>query len=86
MREFNDRSGRSWTATIGSRDGLDFKGRYYLVFHPADEEEAELPLEDVRWNSEKTARRTLETMSDVELRRRLRSAKGRSALPGNRGG
>ena len=35
------------------------------------------PLSDVRWNSEEVASRTLKTMSDVELRRRLRSARGR---------
>lgn len=79
MREFKDRTGHGWTATVGSRDGLDFKGRYYLVFRPTSEEQPVLPLQDVRWNSEKTARRTLETMSDVELRRRLKSARGRSA-------
>jgi len=34
-------------------------------------------LQDVRWNSERSARRTVESMSVVELRRRLRSAEGR---------
>ncbi len=81
MREFNDEQGRSWTASVGNRDGLDYKGRYFFVFHPTGEEAPRLRLEDVRWNSEKTARRTLETMSDVELRRRLRSARGRAARP-----
>jgi hypothetical protein len=38
---------------------------------------AEVALEDVRWNSEEAARRTLLSMSPVELRRRLRNAKGR---------
>ena len=36
-------------------------------------------LTDVRWNNERTAQRTLDTMSVVELRRRLRSARGRAA-------
>lgn len=60
---------------------MDYKGRFYLVFRPEEEGEAggpeQLPLRDVRWNTERTARRTLETMSVVELRRRLRSAIGR---------
>ena len=38
----------------------------------------EVSLDDVRWNSERSAARTLETMSVVELRRRLRSARGRA--------
>ena len=43
---------------------------------------ARLPVQDVRWNSAKTAERTLATASDVELRRRLRSALGRAGRPG----
>lgn len=81
MREFNDDAGRSWTATVVDRGGMDFKGRYHFVVHPTDDPDNPLSLEDVRWNSEKTARRTLETMSDVELRRRLRSARGRASTP-----
>jgi len=37
-------------------------------------------LRDIRWNSERSARRTLDTMSVVELRRRLRSAEGRGTV------
>ncbi len=79
-RDFADQEGRSWTAAIGQDDGLDYKGRYYLVFQPGDGDASpasQLALKDVRWNTERTARRTIETMSVVELRRRLRSAKGR---------
>jgi hypothetical protein len=81
-RDFTDVDGRAWTASIGDDSGLDYKGRYYLVFHPGDDRGSdgrELALTDVRWNTERTARRTIETMSIVELRRRLRSAKGRYA-------
>jgi len=82
MREFQDQEGKDWVATVGKREGLDFKGRYYFVLRPRDGDEGEaVELTDVRWNSEKTARRTLETMSDVELRRRLRSARGRATSP-----
>jgi hypothetical protein len=38
----------------------------------------ELELADVRWNSVRTAERTLRTMSAVELKRRHRSARGRA--------
>jgi hypothetical protein len=38
---------------------------------------SEVELEDVRWNSLKTAERTLATMSAGELKRRLRWAKAR---------
>lgn len=79
MREFEDHEGRRWIATVGARPGLDFKGRYYWVMRPVDGDDSEkLALSDVRWNTERTARRTLLTMSEVELRRRLRSARGRA--------
>jgi hypothetical protein len=63
---------------VEQQDGPDYKGRFYLVL---ESPEARVGLVDVRWNSERTARRTLETMSTVELRRRLRSATGRAASP-----
>ncbi len=81
MREFKDREGNSWTATVRELDGPDYKGRYIFVIHPADEGENEVELRDVRWNSARTADRTLETMSVGELRRRLRSAVGRAGSP-----
>lgn len=78
MRKFEDDAGRTWVADVRERPGPDYKGRYYFAMTPEDGGEADVvPLVDVRWNSERTARRTLETMSDVELRRRLRSARGR---------
>jgi hypothetical protein len=78
MKDFTDGDGRSWTATTAEETGADYKGRLFLVLRPSDGEGA-VELRDVRWNSERTARRTLETMSVVELRRRLRAAVGRSA-------
>jgi len=77
MKEFTDREGRRWVASAEPEVSTDYKGRYYMVLRPDDGEET-LALRDVRWNSEKTARRTIETMSETELRRRLRSARGRS--------
>jgi hypothetical protein len=79
-RAFSDETGTPWTATVRRRDGTDYQGRYHLVLREPDGG-AEVELQDVRWNSEYTARRTLETMSEVELRRRLRSARGRAGGP-----
>lgn len=76
MKEFTDADGRSWIATAEEEQGTDYKGRYHMVLTPA-EGGPEIALEDVRWNSERTARRSIETMSVVELRRRLRAAAGR---------
>ena len=75
MRDFQDESGQAWTATVAGRDGINYKGRYHLVLRSGDEE---VGLEDVRWNNVRTAERTVSTMSEVELRRRLRSARGRA--------
>lgn len=81
MRDFTDAEGRTWTASVRQEEGTDYKGQLCLVFVPKDRGEGETAaLEDVRWNSERTARRTIETMSVVELRRRLRSALGRRGL------
>ena len=78
MREFADGAGARWIATVQERPGPDYKGRYFFYLEPQDGGEG-VALVDVRWNSERTAQRTLETMSEVELRRRLRSALGRGA-------
>lgn len=77
MRDFHDEDGQAWTATVGRNEGMDYKGLFHLVMTPRD---GGVPVEltDIRWNTERTARRTLETMSVVELRRRLRSARGRA--------
>jgi hypothetical protein len=81
MREFDDGEGRRWAAHVAEREGPDYKGRYHLVIRRADDPARDpVELTDIRWNSPRTAARTLETMSGVELRRRLRSALGRSAL------
>lgn len=80
MRSFQDESGRTWIATVRERPGQDYKGRYSFMFlREGDERGEPVELADVRWNSLRTARRTLATSSDVELRRRLRSARGRGS-------
>lgn len=79
MRTFEDADGRRWVARVRERAGPDYKGRYHLYLEPENGDEAEgVALLDIRWNAARTARRTLETMSDVELRRRLRQGVGRS--------
>lgn len=81
MREFDDAEGRRWRAEVAERQGPDYKGRFHLVMTPTEGRPDEVvELIDVRWNSESTAIRTLRTASDVELRRRLRSALGRARV------
>jgi len=80
MKEFQDESGAVWIASVLERAGDDYKGRYGLSLSPKNGSPASaVLLEDVRWNSTRTAERTLRTMSEVELRRRLRIALGRSS-------
>ena len=82
MREFTDSNGNNWSAFTVTDEGADYKGRLHLVLRPTDGgPDDDVELRDVRWNSERTARRSLETMSVVELRRRLRSAAGRGTAP-----
>ena len=81
MRNFEDSNGTVWAASAAETPGADYKGRWHMVVRRADAAGPELELTDVRWNSESSARRTLDTMSVVELRRRLRSASRRAAVP-----
>jgi len=78
VRDFTDAEGRAWHASVLEEAGTDYKGRLYLVLAPRDGGGSTVTLDDVRWNSERAARRSLDSMSEVELRRRLRSALGRS--------
>ncbi len=77
MREFTDAEGQVWVGETSERPGADYKGKYHMTLRPREGGEV-VELTDVRWNSLHTARRTLETMSEVELRRRLRSAVARA--------
>ncbi len=82
MRSFEDAQGRTWVATVRERSDGDYKGRFSLFFALAYDESRGCPLTEIRWNSERTARRTLSTMSSVELRRKLHVALGRTAQRG----
>ncbi len=80
MRRFRDHEGNAWVATVAREGGGDYKGRFYFVVDgEGNNEGRRVSLTDVRWNSSRTAERTLSTMSEVELRRRLRSAIGRAS-------
>ena len=84
VRRFTDDDGQLWRAFAVAESTGDYKGRFYLALSPDAEAETEaLHLPEVRWNSLDTAERTLRTMSEVEMRRRLRSALGRhrAAVP-----
>jgi len=79
VRDFRDEAGSPWVASIRERGGDDYKGRFCFHFSPDGGPEADgVSLGDIRWNSAKTAQRTLATMSEVELRKRLKTALGRT--------
>lgn len=79
MRNFTDESGREWVATVREEATPRHHGRWQLVLHPADAPDEGFVLPEIRWQTRETARRTLCTMSDFELRRRLRLARARYA-------
>jgi hypothetical protein len=77
MRNFLDDQGREWTATAREEATPRHHGRWYLAFHPAADPGLLLPLPEVRWQTEPSAARTLRTMSEFELLRRLLAARTR---------
>jgi hypothetical protein len=81
MKEFTDAQGGRWRASAreDAARGVDYKGRLFLVLESVSGSGESLELPEVRWNSERTAARTIATMSTFELRRRLRSAVARVA-------
>jgi len=82
MRTFTDEAGREWVATTREEQTVRHHGRWYLVFQPADRSSVALPMPEVRWQTAATAERTLRTMSEFELQKRLAVVLGRSgAVP-----
>lgn len=77
MRAFHDEAGRDWLATAIEEQTPRHHGRWHLVFHPADDPSAVQPMPEVRWQTAATADRTIRTMSEFELRKRLAIALGR---------
>lgn len=82
MRSFTDASGREWIATAREEVTPRHHGRWYLVLHEPGNAGRALDVRDVHWQSRATAERTLRTISEFELRRRLRIALDRR--PGDR--
>lgn len=78
MRNFLDEQGREWTATSREEVTPRHHGRWFMAFHPATEPSALIPVPEVRWQTEQSAQRTLGTMSEFELLRRLLAARARA--------
>jgi hypothetical protein len=74
MKTFTDENGQTWVATATREDTERHHGIWYLIFHPEGDLKRRLDVGEVRWQTRATAERTLRTMSDFELRRRLQSA------------
>ena len=79
MRSVTDEQGRTWIATATEEQTPRHHGRWYMVFRGEDGS-PELPLPEARWQTHESADRTIATMSEFDLRQRLRSAIDR-ALP-----
>ncbi len=77
MRSFHDEAGRAWLADALEESTPRHHGRWYLVFRPEAGDGPVLPMPEVRWQTRETAARTVQTMSETELRRRLRVVRGR---------
>jgi hypothetical protein len=80
MNTFQTEDGERWVATAEREKTERHHGVWYLVLHPEGDQGTRLPLYEIRWQTRATAERTLRTMSEFELRRRLRSAVARHAL------
>lgn len=77
MKTFRADDGEAWVASAERERTERHHGIWFLVFHREGDPAHRLPLFEVRWQTRATAERTLLTMSDFELRRRLKSAVAR---------
>lgn len=80
MKLFTDETGAGWVASAREEQTSRHHGRWFLVFHPEGAEDRLLAMTEVRWQTRATAERTLLTMSDFELRRRLNVVRERALL------
>src|SRR5688572_1735692 len=78
MRQFTDEAGIAWGASAREERTPRHHQRWYLIFHAAADETTLLPMPEVRWQTRATAQRTLRTMSEFELRRRLHTVRERA--------
>jgi hypothetical protein len=77
MRPFTDENGQVWQADVREEQVPRHHGRWYLVF--TQNEDVSLPMPEVRWQTRSSAERILLTMSEFELRRRLKNVRARYA-------
>ncbi|MEX1183523.1 MAG: hypothetical protein WEF86_09845 [Gemmatimonadota bacterium] len=82
MKTFVDETGVTWTAGAREENTPRHHGRWYLVFErgAGGEDRDVLAMPEVQWQTRATAERTLLTMSDFELRRRLHILLQRAGL------
>jgi hypothetical protein len=76
MRTFTDDSGAQWNAEAREEKTPRHHGRWYLVFRSGAQE---LEMPEVRWQTQTSANRILQTASEFELRRRLKNVRARIA-------
>ncbi len=74
MKNFTDERGGKWVARAVEENTPRHHGKWYLVFEPVERPGERLPVPEVRWQTQASGARTLRTMSDFELRRRLNAA------------
>lgn len=77
MKTFTDEAGRRWVVTAVEEQTPRHHTRWYLVFRPEDGA-GDYPLKEIRWQTRATAERTVRSMSEFELRRRLETALARA--------
>jgi hypothetical protein len=80
MKQFEDGTGGIWIASAREEQTPRHHGRWFLVMHPAGDEDALLTMPEVRWQTRATAERTLRSMSPFELQRRLHILRERALL------
>jgi hypothetical protein len=80
MKQFADADGSEWIASAREEQTPRHHGRWFLVFHPAGDDDARLAMPEVRWQTKETAARTVRSMSTFELRRRLHILRERALL------
>jgi hypothetical protein len=78
MLTFTDESGARWVAGAREENTPRHHGRWFLVFHQDGDDSRLLSMPEVRWQTRATADRTLRTMSEFELRRRLHVVRERA--------
>ena len=74
MKVFKDEHGNSWVARASEEETPRHHGTWYLTIHSENDPSKVYEFQTIRWQTASSAARILETISDFELRRRLKSA------------